>query len=239
MLDDAGISRVLSITAHPDDVDFAAAGTVARWTDAGIDVTYCVVTSGDAGGYDEAFPRAEMPALREAEQAAAAKCVGVHDVRFLGYPDGQVEATLALRRDLARVIRQVRPDRVVCPSPERNYARIGVGHPDHRAVGSAALDAVYPDARNPFAFPELRDREALPPWTVREVWIAGGPDPDHYVDVTATFPRKIAALRAHRSQTGRMLDLEDRIRARLALTAARGGLPDGRLAEAFQVLDTA
>lgn len=239
MLDDAGISRVLSITAHPDDVDFAAAGTVARWTDAGIDVTYCVVTSGDAGGYDEAFPRAEIPALRQAEQVAAAKCVGVHDVRFLGYPDGQVEATLALRRDLARVIRQVRPDRVVCPSPERNYARIGVGHPDHRAVGSAALDAVYPDARNPFAFPELREREALPPWTVREVWIAAGPDPDRYVDVTATFPRKIAALRAHHSQTGGMLDLEDRIRTRLALAAARGGLPDGRLAEAFQVLDTA
>jgi LmbE family N-acetylglucosaminyl deacetylase len=165
--------------------------------------------------------------------------VGVHDVRFLGYPDGQVEATLALRRDLARVIRQVRPDRVVCPSPERNYARIGVGHPDHRAVGSAALDAVYPDARNPFAFPELREREALPPWTVREVWIAAGPDPDRYVDVTATFPRKIAALRAHHSQTGGMLDLEDRIRTRLALAAARGGLPDGRLAEAFQVLDTA
>jgi LmbE family N-acetylglucosaminyl deacetylase len=239
MLDDAGISRVLSITAHPDDVDFAAAGTVARWTDAGIDVTYCVVTSGDAGGYDEAFPRAEMPALRRAEQVAAAKCVGVHDVRFLGYPDGQVEATLALRRDLARVIRQVRPDRVVCPSPERNYARIGVGHPDHRAVGSAALDAVYPDARNPFAFPELREREGLAPWTVREVWIAGGPDPDRYVDVTDTFPRKIAALRAHHSQTGGMLDLEDRIRTRLALAAARGGLPDGRLAEAFQVLDTA
>jgi LmbE family N-acetylglucosaminyl deacetylase len=239
MLDDAGISRVLSITAHPDDVDFAAAGTVARWTDAGIDVTYCVVTSGDAGGYDEAFPRAEMPALRRAEQVAAAKCVGVHDVRFLGYPDGQVEATLALRRDLARVIRQIRPDRVVCPSPERNYARIGVGHPDHRAVGSAALDAVYPDARNPFAFPELREREALPPWTVREVWIAAGPDPDRYVDVTDTFPRKIAALRAHHSQTGGMLDLEDRIRTRLALAAARGGLPDGRLAEAFQVLDTA
>jgi LmbE family N-acetylglucosaminyl deacetylase len=239
MLDDAGISRALAITAHPDDVDFAAAGTVARWTDAGIEVTYCVVTSGDAGGYDETFPRAEMPALRQAEQVAAAKCVGVHDVRFLGYPDGQVEATLALRRDLARVIRQVRPDRVVCSSPERNYARIGVGHPDHRAVGSAALDAVYPDARNPFAFPELREREGLAPWTVREVWIAAGPDPNRYVDVTDTFRRKVAALQAHRSQTGHMDDLEDRLRDRLALAAARGGLPDGRMAESFQVLDTA
>jgi LmbE family N-acetylglucosaminyl deacetylase len=239
MLDDAGISRVLAINAHPDDVDFAAAGTVARWTDAGIDVIYCVVTSGGAGGQDLAFPREEMPALRQAEQVAAAKCVGVHDVRFLGYPDGRVEATLALRRDLARVIRQVRPDRVLCPSPERNYARIGVGHPDHRAVGSATLDAVYPDARNPFAFPELREREGLAPWTVREVWIAAGPDPDRYVDVTATFGRKIAALQAHRSQTGHMTDLEDRIRTRLTLAAERGGLPEGRLAESFRVLDTA
>jgi LmbE family N-acetylglucosaminyl deacetylase len=239
VLDDAEIARILAITAHPDDVDFAAAGTVARWTQAGIDVTYCVVTSGDAGGFDEAFPRADMPARREAEQLAAATCVGVQDVRFLGYPDGRVEATLALRRDLARVIRQVRPDRVVCPSPERSYAGVGASHPDHRAVGSAVLDAVYPDARNPFAFPELRQREGLAPWTVREVWIAGGPGPDHYVDVTATFARKIAALRAHESQIGHRTDLEQRVRARLALAARRGGLPDGRLAEAFQVLDTA
>src|SRR6516164_5171095 len=123
VLDDAEVARILAITAHPDDVDFGLAGTIARWTDAGIEVTYCVVTDGDAGGLDGDFPRAEMPALRRAEQVAAAKCVGVHDVRFLGYPDGRVEATLDLRRDLARVIRQVRPDRVVCPSPERNYAR--------------------------------------------------------------------------------------------------------------------
>jgi LmbE family N-acetylglucosaminyl deacetylase len=238
VLDDAEIARVLAITAHPDDVDFGSAGTMAGWTEAGIEVVYCVVTDGDAGGFDESFPRAEMPALRRAEQVAAAKCVGVHDVRFLGYPDGRVEATLELRRDLARVIRQVRPDRVVCPSPERNYDRIGIGHPDHRAVGSAALDAVYPDARNPFAFPELRDGEALAAWTVREVWIAGG-TPNHYVDVTETFPRKLAALRAHESQTAHMDDLPERLRTRLARMAALGGLADGRLAEGYQVLDTA
>ena len=237
--DDAEIARVLAITAHPDDVDFGAAGTVARWTDAGIEVAYCVVTDGDAGGYDEDFPRAEVPAMRRAEQVAAAKIAGVHDVRFLGYPDGRVEATLDLRRDLARVIRQVRPDRVVCPSPERNYARMGVSHPDHRAVGSAALDAVYPDARNPFAFPELRNREGLAPWKVREVWVSGSPSPTHVVDVTDTFGRKIAALRAHVSQTGSMDDLEERIRERLARTAQAGGLPEGRLAESFQVLQTA
>jgi LmbE family N-acetylglucosaminyl deacetylase len=239
VLETCEISRILSITAHPDDVDFAAAGTVAQWTDARIEVVYCVVTDGDAGGFDEDFPRDEIPALRRAEQVAAAKCVGVHDVRFLGYPDGRVEATLALRRDLARVIRQVRPDRVLCPSPERSYARIGIGHPDHRAVGSAALDAVYPDARNPFAFPELRAAESLAAWIVREVWIAGGPDPNHYVDVTETFPRKIAALRAHESQTGHMEDLAERLSTRLSGVARQAGLPEGRLAEGFRVLDTA
>jgi LmbE family N-acetylglucosaminyl deacetylase len=99
VLDDAEIGRILVFTAHPDDVDFGAAGTIAKWTDAGLEVTYCLVTDGDAGGSDEDFPRTEMPALRRAEQIAAAKRVGVHDVRFLGYPDGRVEATLTLRRD--------------------------------------------------------------------------------------------------------------------------------------------
>ena len=160
MLDDADIGRILSITAHPDDVDFGAAGTIARWTDAGIEVTYCLVTDGDAGGLDDDIPRAEMPALRRAEQVAAAKCVGVHDVRFLGYPDGRVEATLDLRRDLARVIRQVRPDRVVCPSPERNYARMGASHPDHRAVGSAAL------ARTPASASMATKQSRIPQWRV-------------------------------------------------------------------------
>ncbi|HUL26752.1 MAG TPA: PIG-L deacetylase family protein [Streptosporangiaceae bacterium] len=239
MLDDSEIQRILVITAHPDDVDFSAAGTIALWTDAGIEVTYCIVTDGDAGGHDESVPRAEMAQLRRAEQTTAAKQVGVHDLRFLGYPDGRVEATLALRMDLARVIRQVRPGRLVCPSPERNYARLGTSHPDHRAVGSAALDAVYPDARNPFAFPELLAGEGLEPWTVREVWIPGGPTPGHYVDITATFPRKVAALRAHQSQTGHMENLEEFLRGWLARAAAQGGLPEGSLAEAFQVINTA
>jgi LmbE family N-acetylglucosaminyl deacetylase len=238
VLSDSDIQRILVIAAHPDDVDFGVAGTVATWTDAGIEVVYCIVTDGDAGGHDESVPRAEIAPLRRKEQTAAAACVGVHDLRFLGYPDGRVEATLGLRRDLARVIRQVRPDRVVCPSPERNYARLGVSHPDHRAVGSAALDAVYPDARNPFAFPELRAEEGLEPWTAREVWLPGGPNPNHYVDVTGTFDRKVAALRAHESQTGHMDNLPEFLRGWLARVAAQGGLPEGRLAEMFQIIDT-
>src|SRR5215831_73051 len=239
MLEDSEIQRILVINAHPDDVDFSTAGTVALWTDAKIDVTYCIVTDGDAGGHDPSVPRAEMAQLRRAEQAAAAKQVGVHDLRFLGYADGTVEATLALRKDLARVIRQVRPDRLLCPSPERNYARLGASHPDHRAVGSAALDAVYPDARNPFAFPELLTDEGLEPWTVREVWLPGGPTPGHYVDITASFSRKLAALRAHESQTGQMTGLEEFLRGWNTRVAAEAGLPEGRLAEAFQVLSTA
>jgi LmbE family N-acetylglucosaminyl deacetylase len=239
MLNDSEVRRALVIAAHPDDIDFSAAGTVVRWTDAGIEVTYCLVTDGDAGGFDESFPRAEMAPLRRKEQAAAAACVGVQDLRFLGYPDGRVEPSLALRKDLARVIRQVRPDRLISPSPERNYERMPASHPDHRAVGSAALDAVYPDARNPFAFPELLADEGLQPWTVREVWVTAGPAAGHYVDVTEAFSRKIAALRAHESQTGHRDDLEGMLRGWMTHTAERGGLPAGRLAETFQVLETA
>jgi LmbE family N-acetylglucosaminyl deacetylase len=239
VLSDGEVRRVLVIAAHPDDADFGSAGTIAAWTDAGIEVVYCIVTDGDAGGHDDSVPRAEIAPLRRKEQTAAAACVGVSDLRFLGYPDGRVEATLGLRKDLARVIRQVRPDRVVCPSPERNYVRIGIGHPDHRAVGSAALDAVYPDARNPYAFGDLRADEGLEAWTVREVWLPGGPVPNRYVDVTGTFDRKIAALRAHESQTGQMDKLEEFLRGRLAQAATAGGLPEGHLAETFQVIDTA
>jgi LmbE family N-acetylglucosaminyl deacetylase len=237
MLADSQIQRILAIMAHPDDVDFSAAGTVAQWTDAGLEVVYCIVTDGDAGGHDENVPRAEIPALRRAEQAAAAKAVGVTDIRWLGYRDGEVEPTLRLRKDLARVIRQVRPDRVLCPTPERNYVRLAPSHPDHRAVGAAALDAVYPDSRNPFAFPELLAGEGLAPWTVREVWLSG-PSPNHVVDVTATFGRKLAALRAHESQTAHMDQLEEFLRGWLARVAGEHGLPEGRLAEGFQVIES-
>ncbi len=238
MLDDAEVERVLVIVAHPDDVDFGAAGTIAGWTGAGIDVVYCVVTDGDAGGSDPSVSRPDMAALRRVEQTAAAKCVGVDDLRFLGYPDGRVEPTIALRKDLARVIRQVRPDRVLSPSPDRNYARIGASHPDHRAVGSAALDAVYPDARNQFAFPELLADEGLEPWTAREVWLMASPQAEHYVDITETFGNKVAALRAHESQTGNLEDLEKLLRGWLGRAAEAAGLPEGHLAEAFQVLAT-
>ena len=238
MADEGQIARVLMITAHPDDVDFGAAGTVAQWTDAGLDVSYCIITNGEAGGSDRSVSRSEMAAIRQTEQTAAAKQVGVHELHFLGYPDGRLEPSIDLRRDLARIIRLLRPDRVVCQSPERNYVRMGASHPDHRAAGSAALDAVYPDSRNPFAFPELLTDEKLEPWTVREVWISGGPTPTTFVDITETFHRKVAALRCHVSQISDPDGLEGFLRGWLSRAASQGGLPEGSLAEAFQVLQT-
>ena len=231
------VERALVVTAHPDDVDFGAGGTVAAWTAAGIEVAYCICTSGDAGGYDDT-PRAAMGPLREAEQLAAAAAVGVQDVQFLRYPDGRLTASIELRRDISREIRRFRPDRVLTQSPEIWWRRLGASHPDHRAAGEAALAAVYPDARNPFAHPELLAEEGLNAWTVGELWVMGAPDErvDHLVDVTETFDRKIAALRAHHSQTGHWPDLDTRIRTWNADWAARSGLPGGSLAEAFQVV---
>ena len=235
MLDESELSRVLVVTAHPDDVDFGASGTVAGWVDAGVAVTYCVVTDGDAGGFDPAVPRAEIPAIRRREQVAAAAAVGVTDVRFLGYRDGELTVSHGLRRDISRVIRQVRPELMLIQTPERNWERIPATHPDHMASGEAAIQAVYPDARNPFAHPSLLDDEGLEAWSVREVWVMGHHTLTHYVDITETFPRKLAALRAHESQTGHLEDLEGFVRGWNARTAEAAGLPEGRLAEGFFV----
>jgi len=233
----ADIERALVVVAHPDDPDFAAAGTVASWVDQGIKVSYCMVTDGDAGGHDPSVPRDQIPAQRRAEQTAAAKEVGVEDLFWLGYPDGRVMVSLDLRRDIARVIRQVRPQRVMSPSPERTYTRVFASHPDHLAVGEATLCAVYPDARNPFAFPELA-AEGLDAHMVDEVWLMAPPDADTFVDVTDAFDRKVAALRRHVSQTGGMDDLAGMLRAWMDAIAAEGGLPPGRLAESFRLVDT-
>jgi LmbE family N-acetylglucosaminyl deacetylase len=211
---------------------------VAGWTAAGTEVTYCIVTDGDAGGFDET-PRDQMGSLRQAEQRAAAAAVGVTDVRFLGYPDGRLELTLDLRRDIARVIRQVRPQRVLSTSPERFWDRIGASHPDHMTVGEATLRAVYPDARNPFAFPELLAEEGLEAWTVSEVWLGASPRADHAVDVTDLVELKFAALKSHVTQVSHMPDLETFVTDWMAHTASRFDLPEGRLAEAFHVVHTA
>ena len=235
-MDDAEIERALVIAAHPDDADFGSAGTVAGWTAKGMEVAYCVITSGDAGGFDPAVPRSEIPLIRQAEQRAAAAEVGVKDVRFLGYPDGALEVTHELRRDLTRVIRDVRPQRVVCQSPERNWARIFASHPDHLRAGEAAMCAIYPDSRTPFAHPELL-ADGYEEWTVSEIWITAAPSHliNHYVDVTDTFDNKIAALKAHVSQTEHV-DLDALLRQWLGAQALAAGFAPDRLAEAFQVI---
>ncbi|MGZ6974387.1 MAG: PIG-L deacetylase family protein [Acidimicrobiia bacterium] len=233
-----GIERILVVSAHPDDVDFGVAGSIATWTSAGIDVSYCIVTDGDAGGSDLELPRPEMARTRRVEQAAAAATVGVTDLHFLAYPDGRLQPTLELRRDLSRVIRLVRPQRVVCQSPERIWERVYASHPDHLAAGEATVSAVYPDARNPFAHPELL-ADGLEPWTVPELWLMAHPGVDVYVDTTDTIDKKIAALQCHVSQIPDPAGLDERMRDWGAMIAARVGLPEGRLAEAFQSVDAA
>jgi LmbE family N-acetylglucosaminyl deacetylase len=231
------VHTALVVVAHPDDIDFGSAGTIAVLTSSGIEVAYCLVTSGDAGGDDSTHTRQERAAIREAEQTAAALAVGVTDLTFLHWPDGQVESTLALRKALSRVIRQHRPDLVITQSPERNFDRIFASHPDHMAVGEATLCAVYPDARNPHAFPELIE-EGCAPHTVATVWIAGY-EPNLVVDITDTFPAKIAALRSHVSQVGHREDLDEMMRGWASANAETAGLGAGRLAEAFRVINTA
>lgn len=238
MLADGEVRRVLVVAAHPDDIDFGCAGTVARWTAAGVQVSYCVLTDGDAGGFDPAVPRREIGGIRQAEQRAAARQVGVAEVVFLGWPDGRLTVSHDLRREITRTIRRVRPQRVVCPSPRRNFDRMPASHPDHLATGEATLCAVYPDARNPFAHPELLAAESLGEWTVPEVWLTGDETTNHHVDVTEVYDRKLAALRAHVSQMPGVTDLDGLLRGWLGGQASAAGLPAGRLAEAFRVLDT-
>jgi len=232
-----GIDSALVITAHPDDVDFGAAGTVALMTAAGVKVTYCLVTDGDAGGSDRSTTAEQRATVRRAEQTEAAKRVGVTDLIFLGHLDGQVVSDLHLRKDLSRVIRQVRPDRVLCQSPIINLDRIYASHPDHLAAGAAALAAVYPDARNPFAFPELLN-QGFEPHSVPEVWVMAMHDASIVVDTTEVVASKISALSAHESQVGDGEHLEELITTWGKMVAKGAGLPKGRTAEAFRLVDT-
>ena len=208
------------IMAHPDDAEFGCAGTVAGWAREGWDVYYVVITDASGGGPDEAADvgpaaRSAITATRKAEQRAAAAVLGLRDVLFLDKPDGLLEPTIELRRDLVRLMRRYRPTRVVCQSPERSWRptmAIGRYHPDHLAAGVATLAAIYPACQNPWDFPELLD-EGLPPHKVREIYIMGAPEQNYASDISATFDLKLAALAAHTSQVGaRMAELEQRLR---------------------------
>ncbi len=229
--------RVLVVVAHPDDIDFGTAGTVASLTDAGSHVAYCLVTSGEAGDDDMSVSSAELADMREAEQTAAAAEVGVENVHWLHHPDGRVVADLDLRRDISRIIRVERPNVVISQSPERNWDRFYGSHPDHLAAAEATVAAVYPDSRNPRAHSELLD-EGHKPHTVDRIWVLGS-ESNLTVDITDVFDRKVAALRAHVSQTEWMGDRLPKLLTEWAADRGeRGGLPGGRLGESFRIVNT-
>ena len=192
--------RVLCIYAHPDDTEFMIGGSVAHWANEGAEITYCIITDGAAGSN---APDQDIPALiatREAEQRAAAAVLGVQDVLFLGYADGTLEPTIALRRELTRLIRQLRPQRVVAGDPTAVfYGDDYINHPDHRAAAEAAIYAVFPSAVTRPIFPELL-AEGYEPHQVRELYISSPLVPTTFVDISSTIARKIEALRCHKSQ---------------------------------------
>jgi LmbE family N-acetylglucosaminyl deacetylase len=220
--------------AHPDDADFWAAGTIALWVRDGWAVTYLIATSGDAGGFEPGRANDAMAERRRGEQRRAAAILGVSDVRFLdGFGDGEVRVDGELVGGIVRVIRQTKPDLVLAQSPTRTWGDIRLSHPDHLAVGEAVARAVYPFARNPFAFPELA-AAGLEAFEVRELWLVGDPAPDHAVDVTAVWDKRQAALLAHASQHPDPAAADARSRREAAQAAQDFGLPPGRLAESFR-----
>jgi len=225
------VRRILVVVAHPDDAEFGCGGSVAHWVADGREVFYCVITNGNRGSDDPAMTPERLAAIREDEQRAAARALGVTDVLFLGYPDGELEDTREARRDVIRAIRRFRPDRVVTRNPFPSLNPYS-GHRDHRHAGRLALDAVYPFARDRMHFPELL-AEGWQPHKVREVYLMGSDEPDTFVDITGTIDRKLAALRCHASQLKDFAAVEARVRER----AADLGKPQGyTYAEAFRAI---
>lgn len=236
-LPDEEIKRILVVMAHPDDCDFGAGGTIAQWTSRGIEVSYCIITNGDQGGEESGIPLEEMAQVRQKEQRDAGAVLGVSDITYLNYRDGWLMPSIELRKEIVKAIRIAKPDRMLVQSPERNWERIFASHPDHLAAGETAIQAVYPDARNPYAFTDLKDA-GFEPWRVREVWMTGSPTPNHFVDITKSFDKKMAALHAHVSQTAHNKELENMVRSWGERNAEANGLPVGSIAEIFKVINT-
>ena len=235
--DDFVPSKALVIVAHPDDIDFGTAGTVAVLTDHGIEVVYGLVTSGQAGEPAE-LSAADLAAVRQAEQAAAGKIVGVSELHWLGFPDGAVESTLLLRKAISRLIRIVKPDLVITQTPERNWDRIYASHPDHLATGEAVVSAVYPDARNAKSYPELLD-EGHEPHAVKRIWLMAGTEHNLRVNISGAIDRKIDALLAHHSQNDDRADvLPGMIREWARDNAKDSGIEGATAVESFRSVNT-
>ncbi|MBC8160553.1 MAG: PIG-L family deacetylase [Roseiflexaceae bacterium] len=223
--------RILCVYAHPDDPEFSIGGSVARWADEGALLTYVIITDGAAGSNQPGQDLRELAETRAQEQRAAAAVLGVQDVQFLGYADGTLESTIELRRTLTRIIRQLRPDRVVCGDPTAVFYGDGyINHPDHRAAAEATVYAVFPSAVTRPIFPDLLT-EGYEPHQVRELYISSAMQSDTYIDISATLERKIEALRQHKSQ----VDPGDGqwVRDWAAETGKAADLP---AAEAFRVM---
>jgi LmbE family N-acetylglucosaminyl deacetylase len=231
-----GATRVLVVLAHPDDPEYFCGGTVARWCAEGRSVTYCLLTRGDKGSDESGVDPASLAHLREAEQRAAARLLGVREVFFLDHPDGYLVPDLNLRREIVGVIRRARADIVVtCDptifTPSSNY----LNHPDHRAAGQATLDAVFPAAGSRLFFPELEREQGLEPYAVSLVYVADALHPNTTIDVTAYLDRKVAALREHKSQIRDLDGLDTRMREWLLDPQSPPEAP--RYIEVFQRID--
>jgi len=223
----ANADRVMVVTAHPDDPEFGAGGTIARFVQEGREVTYVIVTNGNKGSSDRSMTPERLAAIRADEQRNAARTLGVARVEFLGYPDGEVEDTRDVRRDVAREIRKWRPDLLICQNPNRTY-NLGASHRDHRTVGGVALDCVYPLARDHMAFPELLPE--FEPHKVRQVYVMQWQSPHLVIDISDVIDLKLRALACHASQFGDFSKVEARVRER----SAELGRPKGyAYAEAF------
>lgn len=227
--------RAMSIHAHPDDQEFTVAGTLAHWAKAGCEIVCVVITSGDAGSNDPAHNADYKPTLariREGEQSAANEILGIKETVFLGYPDGELEATLELRQELTRLIRRYKPDAVVTGNPEAFfYDTDYVNHPDHRAAARAACEAVFPSAGTRLIFTDLLE-EGLAPHNVKRLYIHGVEKPDTWVDISKTIQIKISALRRHTSQIGEW-DVDKEMRKWGAETGKKKKM---EYAEAFKVM---
>lgn len=238
------MTSALVIMPHPDDADFGAGGTVASWIDEGIAVSYLLATEGDAGvdsGNCEMEPhQAEAEArspvqLRRTEQEHAARALGLSSVEFLQYPDGRVQVTEQLRCHLANAIRRARPERVLAPTPVWNLSVPSACHPDHLAVGAAACFAVFLDARNRNAPPELAD-PTLPPHEVPELWLMSDATPNHAVNISVHLEAKRQAVSAHMSQLADVDAWWTNMRRWASECAQRWDMPPGQFAEEFRVI---
>ncbi|HVL89454.1 MAG TPA: PIG-L deacetylase family protein [Actinomycetota bacterium] len=232
--DTLDISRAMVIYAHPDDAEFGASGTVAKWVRAGVEVTYVMITNGGSGSSDPAMTREKLVEIRRAEQEAAAKVLGVAHVEFLGFEDGYLVVNEESRRAVARQVRRYKPDVIIGLDPTLRYTDFYTNHPDHIAAGDLVMFSINPDASTRLMFPELVEQEGLEPHKPKMLLLMNwGAEPDHVEDISSTIDVKIEALSLHASQVENMDEIEQWVRQR----AGEIGAPTGYAAgEGFKVV---